>query len=70
MSAITLHIFGGVSQLEEEPRPPGEEFWMAIVGPLTSFAIVVVAVLAAGVADGVPAEAVDEWPRTPRRRGA
>lgn len=54
VSAITLHIFGGVSQLEEEPRSPGREFWMAIVGPLTSFAIALVAGVAARVTEPVP----------------
>ena len=54
VSAITLHIFGGVSQLEEEPRSPGQEFWMAIVGPLTSFAIAMVAGVAAKAAEPIP----------------
>jgi Zn-dependent protease/predicted transcriptional regulator len=54
VSAITLHIFGGVSQLEDEPRSPGMEFWMAIVGPLTSFAIALVAGVAARVAHPLP----------------
>jgi Zn-dependent protease len=39
VSGITLHVFGGVSQLTREPDRPGEEFAVAIVGPLTSFAI-------------------------------
>lgn len=39
VSGITLHIFGGISQMTREPDRPGEEFRMAIVGPLTSFAI-------------------------------
>ncbi len=54
VSAITLHIFGGVSQLEDEPRSPGMEFRMAIVGPLTSFAIAIVASLAGRAAQSVP----------------
>ena len=37
---ITLHIFGGVSQLDEEPRTPGSEMLIALAGPAVSFAIV------------------------------
>lgn len=36
VTSITLFIFGGVSNLSEEPKSPGLEFWMAFVGPLTS----------------------------------
>lgn len=54
VSAITLHIFGGVSQLEEEPKSPREELWMAIVGPLTSFAIALVAGLTGRAAQPAP----------------
>ncbi len=39
VAGITLFIFGGVSQLEDEPRTPLSEFVMAIVGPLSSFLI-------------------------------
>jgi CBS domain-containing protein len=34
--AITLFIFGGVSQLTQEPAKPSVEFRMAIAGPATS----------------------------------
>ncbi|HXV88882.1 MAG TPA: site-2 protease family protein [Nitrososphaeraceae archaeon] len=36
---IILFIFGGVSDIEEEPRDFQKEFKIAIVGPLTSFAL-------------------------------
>lgn len=37
--SITLFIFGGVSNLSEEPERPAVEFSMTIVGPLTSLAL-------------------------------
>lgn len=33
ISRITLFVFGGVSQMEDEPRSPGLEFVMAFAGP-------------------------------------
>ncbi|HEU5322942.1 MAG TPA: site-2 protease family protein, partial [Methylomirabilota bacterium] len=50
---ITLHIFGGVSSLEDEPPGPGAEFQIAVVGPLTSFGIAA-ALTAVDVAGVVP----------------
>ena len=40
---ITLFIFGGVSSLGAEPSDAKQEFKVAIVGPLTSFAIGIIA---------------------------
>lgn len=39
---ITLHLFGGVSNIEREPPTPGAELLIAVVGPLASVLIGVV----------------------------
>ncbi len=45
---ITLFIFGGMAHMEGSPPSPKSEFWMAIVGPVTSIVIGLVASLAGG----------------------
>jgi len=39
VEGIVLWLFGGVAQLESEPRSPGADFRVAVVGPLTSLAV-------------------------------
>jgi Zn-dependent protease/CBS domain-containing protein len=63
VKSITLFIFGGVSALGAEPETPGQEFRVAIVGPLVSFLLGAIfggAALAAHFADagGSPPAAV------------
>ena len=50
VKSITLFIFGGVSALGSDPKTPGQEFRVAIVGPLVSFILALVFGIAAMVA--------------------
>ena len=43
VGGITLFLFGGVAELEQEPRDPKSEFWIAIAGPLSSYFLAIVA---------------------------
>lgn len=50
ITGITLFIFGGVAELHQEPTSSKAEFWVAIVGPLSSMAIGTVLLIAAALA--------------------
>ena len=43
VTSITLHFLGGMTAIEGEARTPRQEFWIAVVGPLTSIAVGIVA---------------------------
>jgi Zn-dependent protease len=42
--SISLHFLGGATEIDSETRTPGQEFKVAVVGPLTSIAVGAVAV--------------------------
>ena len=54
VDSITLFVFGGVSSLTAESKDPHTEFLIAIVGPLTSFAIAILSYLAVLPLDARP----------------
>ncbi|GEP38386.1 peptidase M50 [Nocardioides psychrotolerans] len=39
VTSITLHFLGGMTAIQGESRTPRQEFWIAVVGPLTSIAV-------------------------------
>ncbi|RJP47318.1 MAG: site-2 protease family protein [Armatimonadetes bacterium] len=52
VNEITLFVFGGVSNLQKEPTSAKIEFYMAIIGPLTSIALGVIFLLLGGFVSG------------------
>lgn len=50
---ITLHMFGGVSNIEREPPTPGAELLIAIVGPLTSLGLGIAMLILGAFATGL-----------------
>jgi Zn-dependent protease/CBS domain-containing protein len=65
IKGITLFIFGGVAEMEDEPPSAKAEFWMAIAGPIASviIAVVCLGVAASGESLGLPLPviAVLDW---------
>ena len=53
MRGITLHLFGGAAEMEDEPTSPGAELLVAAAGPATSFALAAVLRLTAMATAGL-----------------
>ena len=39
VNSITLHFLGGMTEIDSAAQRPRQEFWIAVVGPLTSIAV-------------------------------
>jgi len=53
VTSITLYIFGGIARIASEPPSAVAEFFIAIAGPLTSFALAAIFGLLEGVSASV-----------------
>ena len=54
VQSIRLHLFGGVSNIQQEPPSPGAEFTMAALGPLTSLVIGTILLVGVNLTTDVP----------------
>jgi len=52
VSSITLHFLGGMTAIEGEPANPRQEFWVSVVGPISSLAVAACAFALSLVAPG------------------
>ena len=66
--SITLFALGGVASIEQEPRDPKTEFWVGIIGPISSAVIGTVCLGIAwtagwipGATPGTPVQAMLVW---------
>ncbi|MFC1851327.1 M50 family metallopeptidase [candidate division CSSED10-310 bacterium] len=55
---ITLHVFGGVAEMESEPKDPKMELKMAAAGPATSFALGILFIIVGALSSSPALKAV------------
>jgi Zn-dependent protease/CBS domain-containing protein len=67
--SITLFLFGGVSNIEQEPPSAKAEFFMAMVGPITSILLGIGAIVAASAVMPFPTNDVEDVRKAVARLG-